>query len=147
MYPRLATRALIVEEGRLLLVNAYADGKSDLWCAPGGGVEAGSDIPSNLKREVYEETGLTISVGGLVLLSEFHDPSSDFHQVDLFFRARIEGGRLDGAWMDPDAIVTERQFFSRAEMGAIRFKPTSLPQIAFGTDAGIHYDALEPIVV
>ncbi len=38
--PRIAVRALIMKNQQLLLVNAYPDGQSDLWCAPGGGVEA-----------------------------------------------------------------------------------------------------------
>ena len=33
-FPRLAARAVIVEQGRLLLVNAYPGQRSDLWCAP-----------------------------------------------------------------------------------------------------------------
>ena len=46
--PRLAVRALILSDDRLLLVNAYAGGRSDLWCAPGGGCEAGQSLPDNL---------------------------------------------------------------------------------------------------
>ena len=42
--PRLAVRAVLMHEGRLLLVNAYPDGKSDLMCAPGGGVELGASL-------------------------------------------------------------------------------------------------------
>lgn len=61
--PRLAVRALIVEEDRLLLVNAYPDLRLDLWCAPGGGVEPHQSLPENLARELFEETGLTIEVG------------------------------------------------------------------------------------
>jgi 8-oxo-dGTP diphosphatase len=40
--------------------------------------------------------------------------------------------------------VTERRFFTRAAMARIRFKPDSLPQAAWGTDA--IYDPLELIV-
>ncbi|MBJ3778848.1 NUDIX domain-containing protein [Acuticoccus mangrovi] len=145
--PRLAARAVIVEEGRLLLVNAYPDGRSDLWCAPGGGIEAGTDIPSNLKREVHEETGLTIEVGPLVLLNEFHSSASGFHQVDLFFRATILAGSIGEGWRDPAAVVTERRFFSEAELSAIRFKPDSLAKVAFGAGETVHYDALEELVV
>ena len=61
--PRLAARALILHQDRLLLVNAFPGGKSDLWCAPGGGVESGSSLPDNLAREVYEECGLRVAVG------------------------------------------------------------------------------------
>jgi 8-oxo-dGTP diphosphatase len=145
--PRLAARALILIEDRLLLVNAFPGGKSDLWCAPGGGVESGASLPDNLAREVYEECGLVIAVGTPALVNEFHDPRSGFHQVDLFFRCTILSGEIDAAWRDPEGVVTERQFFSRAdlELARIRFKPDSLAQAAWGT--GCHYDPLELLVL
>ena len=143
---RLATRALILHEDRLLLVNAYPGGRSDLWCAPGGGVESGSSLPVNLAREVHEETGLTVAVGAPALINEFHDPKSGFHQVDLFFRCTITGGQLDPAWKDPEGVVTTRRFFSRADLdlGRIRAKPDSLAQAAWG--ATVLYDPLEVII-
>ena len=139
--PRLAARALILHEDRLLLVNAYPSGRSDLWCAPGGGVEVGTSLHDNLMREVHEETGLTIVVGPPALVNEFHDPASGFHQVDLFFRCTIAAGAIDATWKDPGRVVTERRFFARAELAAIRFKPDSLPQAAW--DGGMIYDPLE----
>lgn len=144
--PRLSARAIIVQDGRLLLVNAYPDAQSDLWCAPGGGVHAGTCLPENLIREVHEETGLTISVGPLVLVNEFHDPASGFHQVDLFFRASIVAGTLDDTWRDTEDVVNRRRYFSPAELGQIRLKPDSLPRIAFEGPGPAHYDPLEVIV-
>ncbi|MCX7644438.1 MAG: NUDIX hydrolase [Rhodobacteraceae bacterium] len=141
--PRLAVRALILSEDRLLLVNAYPGGMSDLWCAPGGGVEPGRSLPENLAREVMEETGLAVAVGAPALVNEFHDPASGFHQVDLYFRCRPLG-RLPERWTDPAGIVSERRFFSRDELARLRFKPDSLPAAAWG--GGLLYDPLEPIV-
>lgn len=144
--PRLAARALILHQDRLLLVNAYPAGRSDLWCAPGGGVEPGASLHDNLIREVHEETGLTISVGAPALINEFHDPATGFHQVDLFFRCTITGGSLDATWRDPARVVSERRFFSRSDLdlARIRFKPDSLPQAAWGE--GLAYDPLETLV-
>jgi ADP-ribose pyrophosphatase YjhB (NUDIX family) len=144
--PRLAARALILHEDRLLLVNAYPAGRSDLWRAPGGGVEVGASLHDNLIREVHEETGLTVAVGPPVLVNEFHDPATGFHQVDLFFRCTITGGTIDPAWRDPARVVSERRFFSRTdlELARIRFKPDSLPQAAW--EGGMIYDPLETLV-
>lgn len=142
--PRLAVRALILADDRLLLVNAYPGGKSDLWCAPGGGVEVGASLPDNLIREVREETGLEIEVGLPCLVNEFHDPGSGFHQVEMFFRAEIVAGQISGDWRDPEGVVTERRFFAREELAGIRFKPSSLAEAAWG--GGLAYDPLELIV-
>ncbi len=144
--PRLAVRALILQDKRLLLVNAYPGGTSDLWCAPGGGVEPHSSLPDNLIREVYEETGLTICVGAPVLVNEFHALDRGFHQVDIYFRCTIAGGTLSDAWADPEGIVTERRFFTRAELTGIRFKPDSLPSATWDVQAEPLYDPLEPLV-
>lgn len=148
--PRLAVRALILNEGRLLIVNAWPDGKSDLWCAPGGGVEHGQSLPDNLAREIYEECGLRIAVGAPCLVNEFHDPTGSFHQVDIYFHATITGGRIDPAWCDPEGVVTQRRFVTEAELRSLRFKPDSLPELAFGAagqGANALYDPLEPIVL
>ena len=143
---RVATRALILHDDRLLLVNAYPGGRSDLWCAPGGGAEPGQSLPANLIREVHEETGLTVTVGFPALINEFHDPVSGFHQVDIFFHCTISAGQIDHAWRDPEGVVTRRRFFTRAELdaGVVRFKPDSLSQAAWSE--GLTYDPLERIV-
>lgn len=145
--PRLAVRALILDQDRLLLVNAYPGARLGLWCAPGGGCEAGQSLPENLAREVHEETGLSVAVGPMALVNEFHDPATGFHQVELFFRCRLTAGHLDPAWTDPEGVVTQRRFFSRGELasGAVNFKPGSLPGAAWGTGAAL-YDPLEVIL-
>ncbi|GAA6163899.1 NUDIX hydrolase [Pelagimonas sp. KU-00592-HH] len=143
--PRLAARALILHENRLLLVNAFPGEHDDLWCAPGGGVERNASLPDNLKREVHEETGLTIAVGTPCLINEFHNPDDRFHQVDIYFRCTITAGTLSDDWQDPEAVVTRRRFFSRNEMDALRFKPDSLPEVAWST-SGLSYNPLELLV-
>ncbi len=146
---RLAVRAVILHEGRLLVVNAWPGGLSDLWCAPGGGVEPGASLPDNLVREIREETGLAIEVGAPCLVNEFHDPEGDFHQCDVYFRARVAGGRLDPGWRDPAGVVDRRRFVTEAELRDLRHKPDSLAAVAWARGAsgeGLLYDPLEPIL-
>ncbi len=144
--PRLAVRAVIVHKDRLLLVNAYPDGKSDLMCAPGGGVEIGASLPENLAREVYEETGLLIDVGTPCLVNEFHDPTVGFHQIDFYFRCTVIGSaEVAPAWQDVENIVTDRRWVTQDQMARLRVKPDSLIDVAFGDDL-LSYDPLELIV-
>ena len=145
--PRLGARAIIVKDGRLLLVNAYPPEKgSDLWCAPGGGVERGQSVQDNLIREVLEETGLVVSVGSLAMTDEIHAPATGFHQVNLFFRCHIKAGDLDPNWADPTGVVHERRFFSRAELESLYFRPLSLPRIAFDPNLPVLSEPLREIV-
>lgn len=141
---RLAVRGLLMIDNRLLLVNAWPGGTSDLLCAPGGGVDPHSSLEDNLKREFHEETGLEIAVGIPCLVNEFHDPGRDFHQVDVYFRVSLVSGEPLQPWIDPEGVVTERYLVTKEEMGQLRFKPDSLPEIAW-SDA-IYYDPLEPIL-
>lgn len=143
--PRLAVRAVLLHEDRLLLVNAWPGGDSDLWCAPGGGVEIGQSLPDNLAREVHEEIGLTVSVGLPCLINEFHDPGAGFHQVEVFFRCQLATGKLNADWQDPEGVVSRRRWVARGEMAGLRIKPDSLAALAWNT--GIGYDRLEPLVL
>lgn len=142
---RLAARAVLLHENRLLLVNAYK-GRSDLWCAPGGGAEPHSSLPENLTREVFEETGLTITVGPPCLINEFHDPKGNFHQVEIFFHCTLAAGTLDPNWTDPEDIVSLRKWVTRDGLAKMRVKPDALAAVAWGDSDGAAYDPLETIL-
>lgn len=144
---RLAARAVIVHHGKLLLVNAWANGQNPLLCAPGGGVEPGASLPDNLSREVYEETGLRIRVGAPCLVNEFHDPQTGFHQVEVFFRCTVEGeAAIADTWRDPEKIVNRHIWAAKTEMPTLIVKPDSLASVAFSTGDEISYDPLEQIL-
>ena len=142
--PRVAVRAVILHDDKLLLVNAWPNGRSDLLCAPGGGVDAGQSLPDALRREMKEETGLEVTVHQPCLVNEFHDPKSGFHQVEVFFRCTIDDATLDPTWQDPEGVVTQRRWVSRQEIDELRVKPSSLAAVAWG-ESGFTYDPLEPI--
>ncbi len=146
---RLAVRALILHRDLLLLVNAWPGRQSDLWCAPGGGVDPGQSLPDNLIREVTEETGLHVTVGAPVLVNEFHDPTRGFHQVDVYFRCDVADARIDPEWCDPEGVVNRHRWVTQAELATLRVKPDSLRSVAWNDtpeNAGaITYDPLELI--
>ena len=65
-YPRVGVGAIVLHEGRVLLVKrGHAPGLG-LWSVPGGLVDLGETTVDAARREVDEETGLTVRIAGLV---------------------------------------------------------------------------------
>ena len=59
---RYAARAIVIDEaGRTLLFRVDVPGPSTrfVWITPGGGIDEGELEPDCVRREVFEETGLT----------------------------------------------------------------------------------------
>lgn len=144
--PRIAARALIRRDDRLLLVNAFPPGAgSDLWVAPGGGVERDASLHDTLIRETFEETGLHIAPGPLAAVSEFRNRATGFHQVELLFHATVTGGDLHiGA--DPDGVVHAHLWAAEADAPRLRFKPDHLLRAAFHPSPALYHGAEEMLV-
>jgi 8-oxo-dGTP diphosphatase len=65
-YPRVGVGAIVLHEGRVLLVKrGHAPGLG-LWSVPGGLVDLGETTVDAARREVEEECGLKVRVAGLV---------------------------------------------------------------------------------
>ncbi len=82
--------AVIVDEGeRVLLTRRAVKPFQNLWVMPGGKIDLGEPILSALHREVREEIGIDVVVGGLVEVFEHVAPGPDNdHFVILYYRCR-----------------------------------------------------------
>jgi ADP-ribose pyrophosphatase len=61
--PRLAVGAVVIHEGRVLLVKRGKPPAEGLWAIPGGSVEIGETLQTAAEREILEETGIRIKAG------------------------------------------------------------------------------------
>ena len=91
--PVVVVGAVVLDDrGRLLVVQRANPPGVGRWTVPGGRVEFGEPLADAVAREVLEETGLTVAVGGLAGVAEIHEPP--FHVVSLDHHARVTGGSL-----------------------------------------------------
>lgn len=87
---RLRVRAsgLCIQDNSVLLVAHRGLVEGALyWAPPGGGVEFGESVRSAVKREILEETGLTVEVGEFMFLREFL--RHPLHAIELYFKTPV----------------------------------------------------------
>ena len=61
-YPMIGVGALVLKEGRMLLVKRSQEPSKGKWSVPGGRLELGETISEAVKREVLEECGVQIEI-------------------------------------------------------------------------------------
>ena len=116
--PKVAAVCVIAREGRVLMIRRATDLGYGLWSLPGGFVDRGEIVESAAAREAWEETGLEVTVTGLLgLFSLSGDPV-----IVAAFTARETGGILAPG---PEALETAF------------FPPDALPELAFTRDTEI----------
>jgi 8-oxo-dGTP diphosphatase len=95
--PLLATDAVILCQGAVVLIQRKNPPFAGSYALPGGFVEIGETVEAACRREAKEETGLEIELLGLVGI--YSDPDRDprGHIVSAAFLARGKGGLLAGS--------------------------------------------------
>jgi ADP-ribose pyrophosphatase YjhB (NUDIX family) len=104
--PLVGVGAVVVHEGRVLLVRRGHEPLKGRWSLPGGLLELGESLTAGAAREVLEETGLVVEPVELVeLLDRIHRQQERvrYHYVIADYLCRVTGGTLK-AGSDADAV-------------------------------------------
>ncbi|MEN6356514.1 MAG: NUDIX hydrolase [Armatimonadota bacterium] len=112
--PKPAVSALIVDDGRVLLVKRGCEPNKGLWSLPGGSIEPGETLREATAREVFEETSLVVEAGDVVGAHEVISKDGEallFHYVIITLRAKLISGELapsddaaDAGWVPLDQV-------------------------------------------
>jgi 8-oxo-dGTP diphosphatase len=131
--PLVGVGAVVVDEGRVLLVRRGREPLKGQWSLPGGLLELGESLTAGVAREVFEETGLTVEPIELIeLLDRIHhlDERVRYHYVIADYLCRVTGGTL-GAASDADDV----RWVERAEWnshGPLKLDPVTVRIIELG---------------
>jgi ADP-ribose pyrophosphatase YjhB (NUDIX family) len=116
--PKVAAGALVIQEGKVLLVRRIMEPKRGMWSLPAGFVDADEDPAAAAIREVREETGMDIEIEGL--LDVFHGkehPSGA--SIVIIYTGSVRSGKMV-AGDDVDGV----EFFDPANLPPIAFEAT-----------------------
>jgi ADP-ribose pyrophosphatase YjhB (NUDIX family) len=113
--PVVGVGAVILRQGRVLIVRRANPPLQGEWSIPGGALELGEKLCDGIAREVYEETGLEVEVGPVldVIDSIFPDAEgrTQYHYVLVDYLCRVRSGNAMAAsdaselcWAQPDEL-------------------------------------------
>ncbi len=123
--PIVGVGAVVLDAGKVLLVRRGQEPLRGEWSLPGGAVEVGEKLTEAVRREILEETGLTIRVGEIVEVLDriLRDAAGrvEYHYVLVDFLCRAESGRLEAA-----NDVTEARWVERLDLPQYRLRPETL---------------------
>ncbi|MBP1710967.1 MAG: ADP-ribose pyrophosphatase [Deltaproteobacteria bacterium] len=113
--PRVGAGAIVIHEGKILLVKRGVEPGKGLWAIPGGTLHLGETLRECAAREILEETGITIAVGECVyvfdLIERDEGGKIKFHFVVADFAALYVSGEPKGAddadgagWFTPEDL-------------------------------------------
>lgn len=83
--------AIIVENNHVLLLR-YNYGGNDVFALPGGNPDRGETLPQTIERELSEELGIEVEVGGEAFFGEVLIPQQKEDVLHVIFMAKIIAG-------------------------------------------------------
>lgn len=121
--PLLGVGAVIIKNGKILLVKRRFEPKANYWTLPGGLVELGEEVRQALIREIREECGIEIEPAKIIDVIDFIEYDAEarvkFHYILIDFEAVYKGGEIT-----PSSDVLNVKWFTKNELNNIE-----LPEI------------------
>ena len=114
-HPRVGVGAVVLREGRVLLVRRGVAPARGLWAIPGGGLRIGETLQAGAEREILEETGIVIRAGAPVFTCDSLERDAEghfrFHYVIVDMAADYVSGEvraaddaLEARWLSPAEV-------------------------------------------
>ena len=115
--PFVGVGAVIVDQGRVVLIKRRFEPLAGQWSLPGGAVDVGETLVECVAREMLEETGLVVEVGPVVEVFDRiirdGDGRVQFHYVLVDYLCRPTGGSLQAGSDVAEAVYAEPDDLAR----------------------------------
>jgi 8-oxo-dGTP diphosphatase len=109
--PIVGVGAVIVVDGKIVLIKRRFEPLAGQWSLPGGTLEVGESLEAGTAREILEETGLVVEVGPVIEVFDRilfdADERVRYHFVLIDYLCRPTGGTLRHGSDVDDAVLVD----------------------------------------
>lgn len=123
--PIVGVGAVVVKDGRALVVRRATEPLRGEWSVPGGMLELGEKLREGIAREVKEETGLEVEVGEVLDVFDSIFPDSEgrmqYHYVLIDFLCRPVAGEVCAS-----SDVSDAMWVTAEEAEALQMKAATV---------------------
>lgn len=123
--PIVGVGAVVVKDGRALVVRRATEPLRGEWSVPGGMLELGEKLREGIAREVKEETGLEVKVGEVLDVFDSIFPDSEgrmqYHYVLIDFLCRPVAGEVCAS-----SDVSDAMWVTAEEAEALQMKAATV---------------------
>lgn len=144
--PIVGVGAVVVDAGRVLLIQRGQEPSKGKWTLPGGMLELGESLHEGVIREIEEETGLRVEPVELIELMDriVREQTAEgervrYHYVIADYLCRVVGGSLKAASDAEDVRWVERAQWN--SHSALVFDPITVRVVEAGWQraAALHW--------
>lgn len=118
--PIVGVGAVVIVDGKVVLIKRRYDPLSGQWSLPGGTLEVGETLEAGAAREILEETGLVVEVGPVIEVFDriLVDPDQRvrYHFVLIDYLCRPIGGALQHGSDVDDVALADPSELERFEL-------------------------------
>jgi ADP-ribose pyrophosphatase YjhB (NUDIX family) len=116
----------VVQDGdRFLLIEESKPRVRGTWNIPGGRLEDDESLVDATLREVREESGLLVTLGGLLYVDQLRSEGTDApDRLRFVFSAVAHGGALK---LEADEHSLRAAWLSRAELSTVKLRNALVP--------------------
>jgi 8-oxo-dGTP diphosphatase len=128
---RNAARALIIREGRVLLLRKEGGPVGERFALPGGAQDPGETLTDTLQRECIEEIGTAVIIRDLLHVADYFkprdtSPPSTKHLVEFLFLCEVDDAYLPVNGSKPDKHQVEVVWRELEHLDRLSLSPRSL---------------------
>ena len=131
--PLVGVGAVIVDDGRVLLVKRGQAPLQGEWSIPGGKLELGETVRQAVRREVLEESGLQVEATELLGVFDRIVPDDNgrvrYHYILIDFLCRVLAGTLQ-----PGSDAQDAGWFAIHEISQLGLRDDTLAVIRAGME-------------